>query len=58
LIVGKETRFQTEKLDFDYLNQWVQTLQLTDLLIQAFQQTGLLPWRLNKNIVKIILRTV
>ncbi|MFB2835557.1 hypothetical protein [Floridanema evergladense] len=34
-------KLQGENLDFSYLNQWGEKLQLTDLLTQAFQESGL-----------------
>ncbi|MCL1467790.1 hypothetical protein [Argonema galeatum] len=34
-------KLQGERLDFEYLNQWAQALQLTELLAQALREAGL-----------------
>lgn len=34
-------KVQADRLDFNYLNQWAETLQLQDLIAQALQEAGL-----------------
>lgn len=37
-------KVQANRLDFNYLAQWAETLQLEDLLAQALQEAGLMPF--------------
>ena len=34
-------KVQADRLDFNYLNQWAETLKLEDLMRQALQEAGL-----------------